>query len=252
MTVEIKRLKVEVEVEAQCCFMAECKTLGKIRHRNLVKIKGVIPNWDVKILILQFMPNGSLDMHFHRNSTPLDWVARLRIAMAVAEALAYLHEECGIEEIVHCDIKPSNILLDEQFEAHINDFGIAWLIDPELRGSTLSTMMIGSIGYIAPEFAYSQKVSAKGDVYNYGVVLLEMVTRRSPNTFNNEYVNVGLNESEAQSSSSKSSFLIEWVGTLYPERLMCDAIKDALKVKVKLKEEMFILMTRNGQGAFDS
>eukprot|EP00253_Pinus_taeda_P035469 PITA_35469 len=221
LKVAIKKLKVELEEEAQRCFMAECKTLGKIRHRNLVKIMGVISNWDVKILILQFMPNGSLDMHLHGNSTQLDWATRLRIAMAVAEALMYLHEECGIGEIVHCDIKPSNILLDEEFEAHINDFGIARLIDPQLRGSTLSTTLRGSIGYIAPEFAYSQKVSAKGDVYSYGVVLLEMVTRRSPNTFN---------ESEAQSSSSSSSSLVEWVGGLYPERLMHEVVDDALKV----------------------
>lgn len=221
MTVAIKKLKVELEEEAQRCFMAECKTLGKIRHRNLVKIMGVISNWDVKILILQFMPNGSLDMYLHGNSTQLDWATRLRIAMGVAEALMYLHEECGIGEIVHCDIKPSNILLDEQFEAHINDFGIARLIDPQLRSSTLSTTLRGSIGYIAPEFAYSQKVSAKGDVYSYGVVLLEIVTRRSPNTFN---------ESEAQSSSSSSSSLVEWVGGLYPERLMHEVVDDALKV----------------------
>jgi tRNA A-37 threonylcarbamoyl transferase component Bud32 len=150
MTVAIKKFKVELEAEAQRCFMTECKTLGKIRHRNLVKIMGVVSNLDVKILILQFMPNGSLDMHLHGNSTRLDWATRLRIAMGVAQALVYLHEECGIGEIVHCDIKPSNILLDEEFEAHINDFGIARLIDPQLRGSTLSTTLRGSIGYIAP------------------------------------------------------------------------------------------------------
>lgn len=230
MTVAIKKLKVEFEAEAQRCFIAECKTLGKIRHRNLVKIMGVISNWDVKILILQFMPSGSLDMHLHGNSTQLDWATRLRIAMGIAEALLYLHEECGIGEIVHCDIKPSNILLDEEFEAHINDFGIARLIDPQLSGSTLSSTLRGSIGYMAPEFAYSQKVSAKGDVYSYGVVLLEIVTRISPNTSNNSYVNVGLNESEAQSSSSSSSSLVEWVGGLYPGRLMHDVVDDALKV----------------------
>ncbi|GLJ50174.1 hypothetical protein SUGI_1067590 [Cryptomeria japonica] len=213
MTVAIKKLNVEqLGTEAQRSFVEECKTLGKIKHRNLVRILVVFSNLATKMLFLQFMPNGNLDMHLHGSDMcRLSWQTRLRIASGVANALMYLHEESGVGEIVHCDLKPSNILLDQDFEAHINDFGIARLIDPELHGATLSSTFRGSLGYIAPEFAYSEKVSTKADVYSYGVVVLEMITRRKPtSTFDGEMT------------------LREWVRCWYPSKVM-EGVDDGVK-----------------------
>jgi len=125
-------------------FVRECEVLGKIRHRNMVKILGA--------LVLQFMPNGSLEMYLHCSSRvcELTWKARYKIATEIAQAINYLHNETGMGEIVHCDLKPSNVLLDQDMVAHVCDFGIARIIDPEITGSTLSSTFRGSIGYIAP------------------------------------------------------------------------------------------------------
>eukprot|EP00253_Pinus_taeda_P030571 PITA_30571 len=162
-------------------FVKECEILGKIRHRNLVKILGAFSNSNTRALVLQFMPNGSLEKYIHHSQVcQLTWEVRYKIATGIAQAMAYLHSETGMGEIVHCDLKPANVLLDEDMEAHVCDFGISRIIETQISGVTLSNTLRGSIGYIAPEFGCGEKVSAKADVYSYGVLLLEMVTRRSP------------------------------------------------------------------------
>eukprot|EP01018_Ginkgo_biloba_P018397 Gb_38337 [translate_table: standard] len=174
--VAIKKFKVNEQINVESNFKRECKILSKIRHRNLVRIMGAFSNSNTKALVLQFMPNGSLDMHLHALPTcVLSLKKRLNIAVGIEEAMLYLHEESGIGEIVHCDLKPSNVLLDDDFEAHVTDFGIANLIDPKGIEYSLSTV-IGSIGYIALEFAYGKNITKEVDIYSFGILLLEILS----------------------------------------------------------------------------
>ena len=103
--ITIKKFNIQLEAKAQSSFRTKCKTLGKIRYRNLVKIMGVVSNSNINILILQFMHTGILDMHLHENSTHIGWVMRLQTSVGVSLASVYLHEECGIGDIFHCNIK---------------------------------------------------------------------------------------------------------------------------------------------------
>ncbi|KAI9086907.1 hypothetical protein K1719_031068 [Acacia pycnantha] len=160
-------------------FLAEISTLGKIRHRNIVKLYGFCFHEDSKILLYEYMENGSLGEQLHANpeSCPLDWNCRYKIALGAAQGLCYLHYDCK-PQIIHRDIKSNNILLDENFQARVGDFGLAKLID--FSYSKSMTTVAGSFGYIAPEYAYTMKVTEKCDIYSLGVVLLELVSGRSP------------------------------------------------------------------------
>eukprot|EP01018_Ginkgo_biloba_P018401 Gb_36963 [translate_table: standard] len=203
--VAVKKFKLNEQVmNVERNFKRECKILSKIRHRNLVRIMGAFSNLNMKALVLQFIPNGSLDMHLHAFSTcALCLEKRLNIAVGIAEAMLYLHEESGIGEIVHCDLKPSNVLLDDDFEAHVTDFGIAKLIDPKAIEYSLSSRVIGSIGYIAPEFAYGKKVSKEVDIYSFGILLLEIMSGKTPTS----------DEFKGEIS------LREWVRSSFPDRV---------------------------------
>ena len=150
MMVAVKKLNLHNSPEVEKCFVLESTTLGQIRHRNLVKIFGTLSSANTKCLILDYIPNGNLDLHLHTHTSNLSWDQRFNIALGVAQGLVYLHEETGFGRVLHCDLKPSNILLDEDFEAHISDFGIARMISSEIdRGVSMSGMQ-GSIGYVAP------------------------------------------------------------------------------------------------------
>ena len=150
MLVAVKKLNLHNSPEVEKCFASESNTLGQIRHRNLVKIFGTLSSANSKCLILDYIPNGNLDLHLHTHTSNLSWDQRFNIALGVAQGLVYLHEETGFGRVLHCDLKPSNILLDEDFEAHISDFGIARMISSEIdRGVSMSGMQ-GSIGYVAP------------------------------------------------------------------------------------------------------
>ncbi|KAI9116399.1 hypothetical protein K1719_012566 [Acacia pycnantha] len=160
-------------------FLAEISTLGKIRHRNIVKLFGFCCHEDSNILLYEFMENGSLgeQLHSDPDTCILGWSSRYKIALGAAEGLCYLHYDCK-PQIIHRDIKSNNILLDEVYQAHVGDFGLAKLVD--FSYSKSMSAVAGSYGYIAPEYAYTMKVTEKCDIYSFGVVLLELITGRSP------------------------------------------------------------------------
>ncbi|KAK9156050.1 hypothetical protein Sjap_003530 [Stephania japonica] len=158
-------------------FRSEVSTIGLIQHVNLVRLRGFCSEGRKIMLVYDLMPNGSLDKYLvhQNNSRILTWQQRYQIATGVARGLAYLHEECR-ECIIHCDIKPENILLDAEFTPKVADFGLAKLLGREF--SRVLTTMRGTIGYLAPEWTSGVAITAKADVYSYGKMLFEIISGR--------------------------------------------------------------------------
>ncbi|KAK4766743.1 hypothetical protein SAY87_008385 [Trapa incisa] len=153
-------------------FWAEVSTIGKINHMNLARMWGFCAEGRNRLLVYEFVENQSLDKHLF-GGNHLRWNDVFRIALGVAKGLAYLHHEC-LEWVIHCDVKPENILLDSEFEPKIADFGLAKLLQRENVSSEFS-MIRGTKGYMAPEWALNLPITAKVDVFSYGVMVLEMV-----------------------------------------------------------------------------
>nr|XP_023883553.1 G-type lectin S-receptor-like serine/threonine-protein kinase SD2-5 [Quercus suber] len=157
-------------------FLAEVETIGNIHHFNLVRLIGFCAQRSHRLLVYEYMSNGSLDKWiFHKNHEfNLDWHRRKKIILDIAKGLTYLHEDCN-KKIAHLDVKPENILLDENFNAKVADFGLSKLIDRDQ--SQVVTIMRGTPGYLAPEWL-SLVITEKVDVYSFGVVLLEILCGR--------------------------------------------------------------------------
>eukprot|EP00250_Pteridium_aquilinum_P009582 c18769_g1_i1 orf=995-3964(+) len=188
-------------------FEAELDTVGRIKHRNLVSLQGYSLSPQGNLLFYEFMENGSLWDALHGSKKmKLDWDLRLNIALGAAKGLAYLHHDCD-PRIVHRDVKSSNILLDESFEAHLTDFGIAKSI--VMAKSHTSTLVMGTIGYIDPEYARTSRLNEKSDVYSFGVVLLELLTGRK--------------------AVDDETNLHQWVVTKYDCGLIKETVDPALK-----------------------
>ncbi|KAL9260711.1 Serine/threonine-protein kinase BRI1-like 2-like protein [Drosera capensis] len=188
-SVAIKKL-IRLSCQGDREFMAEMETLGKINHRNLVPLLGYCKVGEERLLVYEFMKHGSLeDMLYGKSSSShhkhwkerrrvLTWEERKKIARGTAKGLCFLHHNC-IPHIIHRDLKSSNVLLDDQMEARVSDFGMARLIsalDTHLSVSALA----GTPGYVPPEYYQSFRCTAKGDVYSLGVVMLELLTGRRP------------------------------------------------------------------------
>ncbi|XP_028751616.1 receptor-like serine/threonine-protein kinase ALE2 [Neltuma alba] len=162
-------------------FLAEVEMLSRLHHRNLVKLIGICTEETFRCLVYELIPNGSVDSHLHgvdRETSPIDWVARMKIALGAARGLAYLHEDSS-PRVIHRDFKSSNILLEDDFTPKVSDFGLARIATDE-ENRHISTRVMGTFGYVAPEYAMTGHLLVKSDVYSYGVVLLELLTGRKP------------------------------------------------------------------------
>ncbi|XP_024975275.1 LRR receptor-like serine/threonine-protein kinase HSL2 [Cynara cardunculus var. scolymus] len=207
--VAVKKLfGVHESPETEAEFLAEMETLGRIRHKNIVKLLFGSVGEDFRALVYEYMENGSLGDMLHedpKGGLLLDWGKRFEIGLGAAQGLAYLHHDC-VPGIVHRDVKSNNILLDEEFRPRVADFGLAKTLQIKASDSDGSMSRVaGSYGYIAPEYAYMMKITEKSDVYSFGVVLMEIVTGKRPN----------------DSSFNENTDLVKWVTSaalLSPEK----------------------------------
>lgn len=170
--VAVKRLEKEV-ARGEREFQTELKTIGKTHHRNLVKLLGYCLDGANKLLVLEYMSNGSLADILFKHEQPPRWEERVKIARDISRGIMYLHEECETQ-IIHCDIKPHhNILMDEKWCAKVSDFGLAKLLKQDQTNT--STEIRGTRGYAAPEWFQKQPITVKADVYSFGVMLMEII-----------------------------------------------------------------------------
>ncbi|EXC36488.1 L-type lectin-domain containing receptor kinase IX.1 [Morus notabilis] len=195
-------------------YIAEVKIISRLRHRNLVQLIGWCHEQGDLILVYEFLPNGSLDTHLFGKRKVLKWAIRHKIALGLASALLYLHEECE-KCVVHRDIKSSNIMLDTNFNAKLGDFGLARLVDHDELGSQ-TTVLAGTMGYLAPECVTIGMASKETDVYSFGVVALEISCGRRPV------------DPKAEPSKIR---LVEWVWDLYGKGQILQAVDEGLKTE---------------------
>ncbi|XP_019176357.1 PREDICTED: proline-rich receptor-like protein kinase PERK8 isoform X1 [Ipomoea nil] len=159
-------------------FRAEVEIISRVHHRHLVSLVGYCISEHQRLLVYDYVPNDTLHYHLHGEGRPvMDWETRVKVAAGAARGIAYLHEDCH-PRIIHRDIKSSNILLDSNFEAQVADFGLARLAAD--TNTHVTTRVMGTFGYLAPEYASSGKLTEKSDVFSFGVVLLELITGRKP------------------------------------------------------------------------
>ncbi|CAN7136110.1 proline-rich receptor-like protein kinase PERK8 [Brassica rapa] len=177
--IAVKQLKIGGS-QGEREFKAEVEIISRVHHRHLVTLVGYCISEQHRLLVYDYVPNNTLHYHLHAPGRPvMTWETRVKVAAGAARGIAYLHEDCH-PRIIHRDIKSSNILLDNSFEALVADFGLAKIAQELDLNTHVSTRVMGTFGYMAPEYATSGKLSEKADVYSYGVILLELITGRKP------------------------------------------------------------------------
>ncbi|PIN03724.1 Serine/threonine protein kinase [Handroanthus impetiginosus] len=196
-------------------YVTEVKIISMLRHRNLVQLIGWCHDQGEFLLVYEFMPNGSLDYHLFGRRSQLAWTLRYKIAQGLASALLYLHEEWE-QCVVHRDIKSSNVILDSSFNAKLGDFGLARLMDHELGPQT--TGLVGTLGYLAPEYVSTGRASKQSDVYSFGVVALEIATGRK----------------SVDKQFEKG--LVEWVWDLYGNGELISAVDERMQMDFDVKQ----------------
>jgi serine/threonine protein kinase len=192
-------------------YAAEVKIISRLRHRNLVQLIGWCHERRELLLVYEFMPHGSLDSHLFKQTSLLTWEVRYKIVQGLASGLLYLHEEWE-QCVVHRDIKSSNIMLDSEFNAKLGDFGLARLVDHGKGSQT--TVLAGTMGYMAPECAMTGKASRESDVYSFGIVALEIACGRKP-------IN-------PKASNEDQVSMVPWVWELYGEGKLLEAVDPRL------------------------
>ena len=212
MEVAVKRVSKESK-QGKKEYMSEVKIISRLRHRNLVQLIGWCHEQRELLLVYEYMPYGSLDSHLFGANIMLTWPVRYKIAQGLASALLYLHEEWE-QCVVHRDIKSSNIMLDSNFNAKLGDFGLARLVDHGLSSQT--TVLAGTLGYLAPECLTTGKASKESDVYRFGVVFLEIGCGRKPV------------EPRVEPSMVR---LVEWVWDLYGKGQILEAVDKGLSME---------------------
>ncbi|KAL2457189.1 putative L-type lectin-domain containing receptor kinase S.7 [Abeliophyllum distichum] len=203
----VKRSKHAHEGKTE--FLAELSIIACLRHKNLVPLQGWCVEKGELLLVYEFMPHGSLDKVLYAESehgNPLQWSYRYNIAVGLASVLTYLHQECE-QQVIHRDIKASNIMLDGNYNARLGDFGLARIMDH--GKSPVSTLTAGTMGYLAPEYLQYGKATEKTDVFSYGVVILELASGRRP--------------IEREAESHRMVNLVDWVWRLHSEGKIIEA-----------------------------
>lgn len=199
-------------------YVSEVKIISQLRHRNLVQLVGWCHEKGELLLVYDFMQNGSLDFHLFKGKSILTWEVRFKIALGLASALLYLHEEWE-RCVVHRDIKTSNIMLDSSFNTKLGDFGLARFIDHEKGAQT--TIVAGTMGYMAPECVVTGRASKETDMYSFGIVLLEIASGRR--TFDHRF-------------QQEQTTLAEWVWSLYGLGKLVDAADPKLGAEFEQQE----------------
>ncbi|KAJ1412024.1 Serine/threonine-protein kinase, active site [Sesbania bispinosa] len=225
--IAVKQLKVGGG-QGEREFKAEVEIISRIHHRHLVSLVGYCIEDNRRLLVYDYVPNDTLYFHLHGESKPvLDWAKRVKIAAGAARGIAYLHEDCN-PRIIHRDIKPSNILLDHNYEARVSDFGLAKLaLDAYTH---ISTRVMGTFGYVAPEYASSGKLTEKSDVFAFGVVLLELITGRK-----------AVDASQPLGDES----LVEWARPLLSQALESEEFESLVDTRLErnyIDSEMFCMI----------
>ncbi|WVY97841.1 hypothetical protein V8G54_029992 [Vigna mungo] len=228
VTVAVKKLwRSRTDIEDGNDVLREVELLGRLRHRNIVRLLGYVHNERNVMMVYEYMPNGNLGTALHGEESArllVDWVSRYNIALGVAQGLNYLHHDCH-PPVIHRDIKSNNILLDANLEARIADFGLARMM---IQKNETVSMVAGSYGYIAPEYGYTLKVDEKIDIYSYGVVLLELLTGKMP----------------LDPSFEESIDIVEWIRKKKSNKSLLEALDPAIASQCKHVQEEMLLVLR--------
>ncbi|KAJ4832415.1 hypothetical protein Tsubulata_031420 [Turnera subulata] len=217
--------------QAEKEFKVEVEAIGRVRHKNLVRLLGYCVEGAYRMLVYEYVDNGNLDQWLHGDVgdvSPLTWDIRINIILGTAKGLAYLHE--GLEpKVVHRDVKSSNILLDRQWNAKVSDFGLAKLLCSET--SYVTTRVMGTFGYVAPEYACTGMLNEKSDIYSFGILIMEIISGRSPVDYSRPQGEVNLVEWLKTMVGNRKSE--EVVDPKMPEMPASKALKRVLLVALR-------------------